>query len=145
MDLEKKTRLLEMFYAGVLADATLRFTREGILDKVTCEKREEQLATGKARADQLGITAPEDVFSRLSEVFGCANWSVTARPGGFAAEARACRLCALAKRMGSASPCNIYCLDPMEGMVKGLRPGSRFETKSTLWDGDACRIEVSDT
>ncbi|MGE5542989.1 MAG: hypothetical protein ACM3WT_08115 [Bacillota bacterium] len=145
MDLAKKTRLLETFYAGVLADATLRFTREGILDKVTGEKREEQLATGRARAEQLGLNVPEDVFLTLGEVFGCANWSVAKTPGGFAAETTTCRLCAMAKRMGSASPCHIYCLDPMEGMVKGLRPGAGFETKSTLWDGDACRIEVSET
>jgi hypothetical protein len=36
----------------------------------------------------------------------------------------------------------LHCLDPMEGMVKGLEPGAGFYVRETLWDGRKCRIDV---
>lgn len=34
------------------------------------------------------------------------------------------------------------CLDPMEGMVRGLAPEMRFISTETLWNGSKCRVEV---
>lgn len=100
------------------------------------------MPTGKTKAAQFGITRPEEVFCRLTEIFGCARWEITAEAGGFAAETKSCKLCAIAKSIGAPGPCDLYCLDPMEGMVKGLAPELQFAVVETLWDGSKCRVEI---
>jgi predicted ArsR family transcriptional regulator len=142
MELEKKVKLLQMVYAGALADSVLRMGKEGILEKVTAEKRAEQMQTGKLRAAQFGIGKPEEVFTRLAETFGCANWTVESDNEGFTAEATGCLLCTVAKKMGAGCPCHIHCLDPMEGMVKGVAPDLTFEVEETLWAGQKCKVNV---
>lgn len=142
MTSDEKIRILQAAYAGALADAVLRMGRDGILSRVTEEKRREQMRSGKAKAEQFGISRPEEVFSKLTEIFGCATWELTTEPAGFSAEAKSCKLCAIAKKMGAPGPCDVYCLDPMEGMIKGLAPDMEFGVIETLWDGTKCRVEV---
>lgn len=142
MELEKKFKLLQMIYAGMLADAVNHFGKAGILEEVTAGKREIQLSTGKASAQSFGINMPEEVFTVLADIFGCADWKVTSGENGFEAEASRCMLCAMAKKMNAPSPCYIYCLNPMEGMVKGLNPKVQFQVGETLWDGESCRVAV---
>lgn len=142
MENEKKIKMLQMFYAGVLADSVLRFGKEGVLEKVTLEKKQEQLLTGKVRANQLGIEKPEQVFEYLADLFGCANWKVDQTEEGFEAKATNCMLCALSKKLGADCPCNIYCLDAMEGMVKGLDANSDYNVVSTLWKDHECKVAV---
>ena len=142
MENEKKLQILQLTYAGVLADAVLQMGREGVLEQVTQKKKKEQLLRGKMNAEQFGITQLEDVFLRLYEIFNCASWEIISEPGGFYAEAKACVLCGFAKKIGAQKPCNLYCLDPMEGMVKGLNHSSNFIVQETLWDGQKCKIEV---
>ena len=33
----------------------------------------------------------------------------------------------MVKKSGGPSPCRLFCLDPIEAMVKGVAPGARFE------------------
>ena len=40
MELEQKIKMLQVIYAGALADSVLRMGKEGILEKVALEKRE---------------------------------------------------------------------------------------------------------
>jgi hypothetical protein len=144
MEPMEKVKMLQAIYAGALADSVMRLGGEGVLGKVTEDKRAEQLANGKARAAQLGISNTEEVFTKLSDLMGCADWSIEgAEDGkGFAASASRCLLCAMAKRLGAQSPCHIFCLDPMEGMVKGLSENADFEVQSTLYEGSPCRVVV---
>ncbi len=142
MDTEKKLQLLQMIYAGALADFVLQLEKEGILDKVTERKKSEGILTGKIRAAQFGITTPEGVFTTLSEIFNCANWTINKTEKGFSAENKGCKLCAIAKKIGSGNPCQIYCLDPMEAMVKGINPNAKYNVKETLWDNQRCLVEV---
>lgn len=44
MDLEKKVQILEAAYVGVLADSVRCFNNEGILEKITEQKRKEHQA-----------------------------------------------------------------------------------------------------
>ena len=145
MEMADKVRMLQTIYAGALADSVLRLGREGLLEKVTQQKREEQMAGGKVRAQQMGISNAEEVFTRLSDLMGCADWAIASNEeeGGFTATASRCILCAMAKRMGTQSPCHIYCLDPMEGMVKAFGQNSRFDVRSTLFEGPRCTVVVS--
>lgn len=142
MDLEQKVKLLQTIYAGALADSVFRMGNEGIFEKVTSEKKEEQIKTGKYRAAQFGIEKPDEVFLKLSELFGCANWAVESDNEDFKAEATKCMLCAITKKMGAQSPCNIFCLDPMEGMIKGIDPNYRFDVTETLWSGQKCEVNL---
>lgn len=142
MDHEKKIKMLQMIYAGALADSVLRLDREGILSKVTADKKQEQLAGGKLRADQLGIQRPIQVFSILPEIFGCANWSTEENNEGFVATATNCMLCGLSKKLGTGSPCNIHCLDAMEGLIKGLDESAEYNVIATLWSQNECKVVV---
>lgn len=143
MDTNKHIQLLQRMYAGVLADAVLQLGKEGILERVTERKRDEQLKTGKQKAAQFQISTPKSVFANLSELFGCANWKITPQESGFLAENKGCMLCEFLKKMGNHSPCNLYCLDPMEGMIKGIAPESEFTVYSTLWNRPSCTVEVT--
>jgi hypothetical protein len=142
MDTQKTLQLVQVTYAAVLADATAQFAKEGVLEQVVARKRAEQMAAGKMKATQFGVAAPAEVFTRLSEIFACALWTITPEDGGFVAEAHACKLCAIARKMGAPAPCTLYCLDPMEGMVKGLNPEAEYTVEETLWEGERCRVRV---
>jgi len=142
MDKDMKIRMLQTIYAAVLADNVLQLGREGVLERVTERKRSDQLATGSMKAARFGIEKVEDVFAGLYEIFGCSPWEVDRREDGLTAETTSCMLCSFAKNMGAESPCRIHCLDPMEGMVKGLEPDAGFYVRETLWDGSKCRIDV---
>lgn len=143
METNDKLKAVQMIYAGALADMTLRMGKAGVLDQITKEKRDEQLATGKARAVQMGIESPKEVFTGLSDLMGCANWTIEEYDETeFTATATGCALCAFAKRLGSPSPCEPFCLNPMEGMVMGLRPEAEFSVEETLYEGSKCRVRV---
>jgi hypothetical protein len=142
MDAAAQIKMLQMTYAAQMADSVRRLSDAGALESTTAQKRTEQLAGGGARAAQMGVREPREVFTRLAEIFDCADWTVVEAADGFAATASRCLLCALAKRMGTPSPCRICCLDPMEGMVCGLAPEACVEVEETLFDGDRCRVRV---
>jgi len=145
MDSEKKLQTLRKVYAGALADSVRHLGLAGVLEQVTAKKREEQLATGKAKAAAFGLEKPEDAFTRTASVFDCADWTTEPRPDGFQAVASRCVLCALAKAMKAPSPCRIYCLDPLEGMVRAMDPSLEFVTEETLYEGRCCSVRLSRT
>lgn len=143
MQKEKDIQILQLTYAAVLADAVAQFSEENVLQKVTRRKKAQQMATGKMKAEQFGITSSEAVFTRLSEVFNCAVWKIRNDEEKFVAETTTCKLCAIAKKINAPSPCYIYCLDPMEGMVKGLNPNAIFTVEETMWNGGKCSVRIS--
>jgi hypothetical protein len=143
MDAAAQIKMLQVTYAAQMADSVKRLHDAGALEATTAQKRAEQLASGAGRAAQMGIGEPREVFTRLAELFGCADWTVEEAADGFVASASHCLLCALAKRMGGPSPCRIGCLDPLEGMVRGLVPEARFAAAETLFDGGRCLVKVT--
>lgn len=142
MDNATKLKMVQTYYAALQVDTMKNLELVGGLEQVIDAKREEQLKTGGMKAQKLGIKDPEQIFHLLSAIFECADWKLTANDEGFTAVAKNCKLCAMAKQMGVKKPCNLFCLDPMEGMVKGAAPGTEFEVEETLWDGNECRVNV---
>ncbi len=142
MENDNILHLLQLSIVGVLADTVFQLGKEGIIEKVTERKKKEQMLSGKKNAEFYGMASAEGVFNRLSEIFNCANWKIQREATGFSAEASTCRLYSLAKKRGAPSPCNIYCLNPLEGMIKGLNRNLQFNVKETLWEGKRCRIKV---
>ena len=140
--LEQKLKTLQMFYTAVQADSTLRYGNAGILDRVTEAKHAEQVKTGAASAERLGIKEPKQAFLKTQDIFGCANWVCEDTEDGFTATCANCMLCAMSKKMGQYGPCRLNCLNPIEAMLKGIAPNAEFIVDKTLWDNDKCSVRV---
>ena len=141
--LERKIKALQMAYAGALADSVLRYSQFNILDRVCKGKRDEQMKTGAVLAARFGIKEPKQAFGNLQDLFGCADWVFEDTETGFTAVCGNCMLCALCKKMGTESPCLIYCLSPIEASIKGIKPDAQFELIKTLWDDTQCEVKLS--
>ena len=144
--LEQKLKTLQLGYAAALADSVVRYGNEGILDKITEQKRSEQMRNNAGLAARFGVSEPKQAIEKTRDTYGCANFVCTDTSGGFEAIATSCLLCSISKQMGGRfSPCRIHCLSPMEAMVKGVSPDSDFRVISTLWESDKCVIKVDQT
>ncbi|MCL1809056.1 MAG: hypothetical protein FWG42_04700 [Clostridiales bacterium] len=141
--LEQKLKTLQVYYAAAMADATLRYGEAGVLAAVAERKRAEQLKAGAEMAKLYGISDPRQVFQKVQETYGCAEWVMEGTESGFAATCTNCMLCAISKKKGVFSPCQINCLSPIEAMVRGLSPGAEFVVKKTLWNDDECAVIVN--
>ena len=146
MDTEKKLALLQNTYAAALAETANTYARMNVLERVVATKAEQQEQTAESMLNLMGITSADKVFTTLAEVFGCADWQTVPTKNGFIATAKACKLCALSKRMGGANACHGWCLNPMAAMVaklSGRKVGEGlFTVRRTLMDSDACEVEV---
>lgn len=147
MDTEKKLALLQNTYAAALAETANTYARMNVLERVVATKAERQEQTAKAMLNMMGIASADEVFTTLAEVFGCADWHTAPTKNGFIATAKACKLCALSKRMGGANACQGWCLNPMAAMVAKLAGrevgDGMFTVRRTLMDSDACEVEVA--
>ena len=145
MDAEKALTLLQNIYAASIAETANTYDRLMALDTIVERRKERQAHTAPFLNQQLGIETVEEVFGRLSEIFGCADWSVEKADDGYIATAASCKLCALSKKMGGANPCNGWCLDPMFAMITAatqIDAGS-IAVESTLMTGDCCRLVIN--
>ncbi|QUI21417.1 L-2-amino-thiazoline-4-carboxylic acid hydrolase [Vallitalea pronyensis] len=143
MHVETRLKVMERMYVHTLVDSIRHYGQLGVLDSIIEEKKKVQLSMGKKQAEQFGITQPENVFTVLSDIFNCTSWEIKRIHHGFQAKAKKCTLCAYAKKAGVESPCYMYCLNPMEGMVKGIDPQLDFKVEKTLWSDDACVVSVT--
>lgn len=145
MNIEKRFVLLQNTYAASIAETVNTYDRMGVLPAIVEKRKERQAQTAPLLNQQLGIETVEDVFCRLSEVYGCANWSVERTDNGYIATAVSCKLCALSKRMGGANPCYGWCLDPMFAMISSVSKidAESITVESTLMDGDCCKVRFS--
>mgnify|MGYP001019767780 CR=1 FL=1 len=140
MNIEQNLTILQTAYAAALVDAVSRFDEAGVLQEVVERRRRHR---GGAQACRFfGVTTPREVFTRLTELFGCAAWELEEEDDGFTAVTKGCRMHHLAARTGAPSPCELYCLEPMRDLLGALAPGARFEVEETLAAGDCCRVRV---
>jgi hypothetical protein len=135
-------KLLQHTYAAQLADAATQYGKAGILEQVTEARRATRLSTGAATAARMGVSEPATAFTVSAGLFGCADWSVAPDADGLVATASRCLLCALVKQAGGPSPCRLFCLDPIEGMIVGVAPDAAVTVDETLYDGGSCRVRV---
>lgn len=145
MEIEKRFALLQNTYAASIAETVNTYERLGVLHAIVEKRKERQAQTAPILNQQLGVEAVEDVFYKLSEIYGCASWSVEKTDHGYIATAAACKLCALSKKMGGADPCNGWCLDPMFAMIvaTGKVDADSIIVESTLMAGDICKVFVN--
>ena len=143
----ERLAFLQNVYAAAIAETVNKYHQFGQLDAVVADKKAKQAYTAPYMNEQLAITSTIEVFERLKEVFGCADWEVQEQDGLYKATAKSCKLCALAKKMGGASPCSGWCIDPMTAMIKALaeKQGKVAEViaESTLMEGSVCSVTIS--
>ena len=147
MDMAKKLMVLQNVYAAAIAEAVNTYARLGQLGTIVAAKETRQAQTAPLMVQQLGITSCEEVFTGLSSIFGCANWTVESTGTDLIATATSCKLCALCKRMGGASPCKGWCIDPMTAMIRHIA-GTQQHTvdiclESTLMEESQCKLKVT--
>lgn len=145
MEIEKRLTMLQNTYAASIAETVNTYEKIKALETIVERRKERQSLTAPYLNQQLGIQSVEDVFYKLSEIYGCANWSVEKTENGYIATATSCKLCALSKKMGGANPCNGWCLDPMIAMITELSKtdSKHITVKSTLMNADCCKVSVS--
>jgi len=131
-----ETKILQLFYAAALSDAAYHYGRHRVFDKVTQEKKEQQVFSAKRQLSQLGIEGLTDVYKRFSQIFGCALWSIEEKNGVITASSNSCLLCALARKQGSPQPCRPFCINPFTAYAAEF--GYELDVQETLWDGERC-------
>lgn len=135
--------VMRNFYVALAVDSLKRYEKHGILDDIIEEKKAELPHVAPILTQQLGMNSAEEVFEKMTTIFECANWSVTKTENGIRATATQCQMCNMAKQQNTASPCQIYCLNPLEAMVKSVAPEALFEVVNNLYDDNCCRVEVT--
>ncbi|MGI6772011.1 MAG: hypothetical protein GX264_05280 [Clostridiales bacterium] len=144
MKTEERLLMLQNTYAASVAETVNTYEKLKALDAVVRQRKERQSATAGYMNRQLNIQSVEDVFVKLSEIFGCADWSVQKTDVGYIAVATSCKLCALSKKMGGADPCRGWCLEPMFAMISaaGSIASESITVESTLMNGDCCKVLI---
>lgn len=145
MEIEKRLTVLQNTYAASVAETVNTYEMLKVLETVVEERKYRQVRTAPYLNQQFGIKSVEDVFYKLSEIYGCANWSVEKTKDGYAATATSCKLCALSKKMGGANPCKGWCLDPMIAMISatGITDAESIAVESTLMRQDCCKVLIN--
>ena len=138
----KDLKTLQMIYSSALADSTYWYSKLNALDRITEQKKPLQFTQGKYLAASLEIKKSEEVFTKLAMLFGCADWQIETEEDGVYAVAKHCSLCSICKKTGSDSPCNLHCLNPMEGIISALNENYIYEIKTTMWNHQECRIKI---
>ena len=142
MESEKRLKMLQLFYAGVLADSIRNYSEAGILGIVESRKEMEQRLAARGQLAQLNIRTPGELFKTLSGIFGCISWNIEEEPELTKATGTSCLLCAIAKKMDLPKPCNMYCINPVRALAEGISEGNQLNVISTLWESDKCEFEV---
>jgi len=144
MEIEKRLIVLQNTYAASVAETVNTYEKLRALETIVERRKERQAQTAPYLNQQLGIKSAEEVFYKLSEIYGCANWTVEKTEDGYVATATSCKLCALSKKMGGANPCNGWCLDPMIAMLSDVCKidSENIIVDSTLMNDDCCKVWV---
>ena len=145
MEIEKRLAMLQNTYAASVAETVNTYGKLEVLEEIVEKRNERQAQTAPYLNQQLGIESVEDVFYKLTEIYGCANWTVEKNKDVYIATATSCKLCALAKKMGGANPCNGWCLAPMIAMLSEISKADSncITVESTLMNDDSFKVSVN--
>jgi hypothetical protein len=135
-DMIDEMKTLQLFYAGALSDAAYHYGRHGVLEAVTLEKKKRQDEAAPGQLRQLGIQDLPGLYSRFAEIFGCADWRLETEGDCVRAETTVCMLCGIAKKQGSAKPCDPFCINPFSAYARAF--GYELHVQETLWEGKRC-------
>ena len=140
---EQKLSAVRRLFTTLQAETISRYSKAGIFADIERERIELSLALGENNAKMLGVTKPEEAFTIPSAIVDCALWDISSNGNCLKAISSGCKLAAMCKKLEAPSPCRMYCLSAIEGMIKALKPAALFTVKSTLWSGTNCTIVVT--
>jgi len=145
MEIEKRLNMPQNTYTVSIAETVNTYEKLKVLEAVVERRKERQAQSASYLNQQLGIKDAEGVFHTLSEIYGCANWTVEKTEDGYIATANSCKLCALSKKMGGANPCDGWCLNPMIAMLSDVCgiDSRDITVESTLFNNDCCKISIN--
>ena len=143
MNSKQNLSVLRSLYTRLQAETMTRYARAGILDYIEKDRMKLSLASGENNAQMLGVTKPEEAFTKPAAIVDCASWEISSNRNDLIAVCVSCKLAAMCKKLETPSPCRIYCLSAIEGMIKVLKSEVLFTVKSTLWSGEDCTVEVA--
>ncbi len=143
MEPSVQTQALQQLVLIQPLEALRNYNNHGILNQVTRENRERDLAGGAAKAASFGFTRPEDILEFDLNVIDCAKWSIQKKTSETIAITKHCKLCNMAKDQELPSPCALFCINPVRGIVEGVEGNYRLDVEETLWNGDCCRFKIS--
>lgn len=143
MNTDEHLFLMRNFYTGLQAETMARYAKAGILNEIEKERKALSLVSGERNAKMLGVAKPEEAFTKPASIVDCASWEITGSRNSLIAVCNGCKLAAMCKKLETPSPCRMYCLNAIEGMIKALKPEALFNAKSTLWSEENCTVEVS--
>lgn len=143
MNAEMKNDILRQVLFMTMIESLKNYEKHGILDEVEQAKKEKDIVEGPAKVKTYGITDTEQFLKFSSDTFNCAHWSIEKDESGFTAITKSCVACGMAKQQNAPSPCNMTCISPVRGVIKGLNENNKLDVQETLWDGKRCVFKVS--
>lgn len=142
MTAEMKNDVLRQVLFMTMVNSLKNYEQNGILEKVVQEKIEQDLREGPAKVQHYGLTSAEQFLQFSTDTFACAHWAFERDAQGVTATTKGCVVCGMAKQAGAPSPCELTCISPVRGVIKGLNPNNQFEVKETLWESDRCVFRI---
>ncbi|MGM0379592.1 MAG: hypothetical protein ACQEQE_07585 [Bacillota bacterium] len=140
MNSELRLKVLQNIYTNQLVDSINFYNKSGKLDNILKEKKVKSQISGKFIVKKFKIETISQAFNWTNQIFDCAKWEKIGNNNIF--KTKNCKLYNLAKKNGVCSPCKIYCLNPLEGMIKAIDKNYKFNVKTTLWKSDECIVRI---
>ncbi len=143
MEQQMKINTLRQVILIQAVEALRNYTEQGVLDKVIADKQKRDIRDGANRAKLFGITKPEQILALNSELYDCAVWDIKNDGEDVVAVADSCKMCTMVKDAGLPSPCALFCINPVDGVVRGVTGNYKLKVEETLWNGDCCRFRIT--
>lgn len=143
MTAEMKNEILRQVLFTTMIDSLKNYEKYGILKEVEEEKKKCDIENGPAKVTHYGITSAEQFLKFSSDTFNCAQWEFENDDKGFTATTRGCVVCGMAKQAGAPSPCELTCISPVRGIIKGINENHEFDVRETLWEGEKCVFRIN--
>lgn len=145
MDTNERLELLQLLYAGLMAETAAVLAEHGILEQVTERKRREDRLAAPARVEQTGTTTPEALFALHRSVAGFSDWKSAHEGAMVTVASTACKLCDIAQASGGPPPCRLFCIDPLTALCAALPVPRTLTVRSTRCTAEQCLFHITST
>lgn len=143
---DKKTlKILQLLYAGLMADMVALFEKYGIIEAELKQRKVENALSASARIRQFKLSDPADVFELHKQLFGIAEWRIKKDSTGIEVSTSACLLKNICKSINTAEPCEVFCTMPLGSLCRALEKPYTLGVSSTLWEKEKCIFKITST
>jgi len=143
MDTNERLELLQLLYAGLMAETAAVLAEHGILEHVTERKRREDRLAAQARVEQSAVTTPEALFELHRSVAGFSDWKSAQEGATVTVTSAACKLCDIARASGGPPPCRLFCIDPLTALCAALPEPRTLTVRSTRCSAERCIVHIT--